>query len=394
VLAASAALAVSAAIWLGCLHFLYRPAAGEFRAPEAPSLRARGLAAHHLALWTDPDSRSAEIGRMRATCQEWDFMGRTFLVLGLADMALRDPGLESSCLQAIDAIVDETLHIEHERGFTFFLLPYGHDEASFIAKPPRSIFVDGEIALMMGARRLVREKPEYRGPMRERIEFMTSRMSGSPVLCAESYPDECWIFCNTAALAATRMSDILDGTDHSEFFRRWVATARRHLIEPRTGLLFSSFNLAGRPCDGPEGSSIWMAAHCLQLIDAEFARDQYARARQELGRSLLGFGYAREWPVSHVGPADVDSGAVVPVLGASPSASGLALMGAAAFDDGKFYGQLTASLNLAGFPSERGGRLRYCASNQVGDAVILYSTVLGPLWRKAGGPAEAEGARP
>jgi hypothetical protein len=95
-----------------------------------------------------------------------------------------------------------------------------------------------------------------------------------------------------------------------------------------------------------------------------------------------------------VGPADVDSGAVVPVLGASPSASGLALMGAAAFDDGKFYGQLTASLNLAGFPSERGGRLRYCASNQVGDAVILYSTVLGPLWRKAGGPAEAEGARP
>ena len=39
-----------------------------------------------------------------------------------------------------------------------------------------------------------------------------------------------------------------------------------------------------------------MTAHCLQLIDEEFAADQYRRARKELGRELLGFGYAREWP--------------------------------------------------------------------------------------------------
>jgi hypothetical protein len=26
--------------------------------------------------------------------------------------------------------------------------------------------------------------------------------------------------------------------------------------------------------------------------------------------------------------------------------------------------------------------VRYCASNQVGDAVLLYASVLGPVWEK------------
>ena len=82
------------------------------------------------------------------------------------------------------------------------------------------------------------------------------------------------------------MSDRLDGTDHSAFFQRWLRTAKQKLVDPGTGLLVSSFTLEGRPQDGPEGSSIWMSAHCLQLIDEDFAADQYRRAKKELGREL------------------------------------------------------------------------------------------------------------
>jgi hypothetical protein len=376
------ALSLAAAVWLPCLHLFYRPKPGDGLGSARPSPMARKLAARHLELWTDPALRAGEIGRMRATCQEWDFMGRTFLVLALTNMAMRDPAERPRCLAAADAIIEETIRIEKERGFTFFLMDYGRNQERFVEKPPRSIFVDGEIALMLGARRLVEEQPAYRAPMQERIAVMAERMGRAPVMCAESYPDECWMFCNTAALAAMRMSDALDSTDHRELFKKWLAAAREELVEPRTGLLVSSFNLRGGVCDGPEGSSIWMAAHCLQLVDEDFARDQYARARRELGRSLLGFGYAREWPVSLVGPRDVDSGLVVPVLEASPSSSGLALMGAAAFGDADFHRRLVTSLELGGYPRERGGKLKYCASNQVGDAVILYSLVLGPLWEK------------
>jgi hypothetical protein len=39
-------------------------------------------------------------------------------------------------------------------------------------------------------------------------------------------------------------------------------------------------------------------------------------------------------------------------------------------------------LNFAAFPSRRGNRLKYCASNQVGDAALLYAATLGPMWEK------------
>ena len=57
-------------------------------------------------------------------------------------------------------------------------------------------------------------------------------------------------------------------------------------------------------------------------------------------------------------------------------------MGAAAFDDRGFLHELVTSLQLAAFPLEWDGKLKYCASNQVGDAVLLYALVQGPLWKR------------
>ena len=103
---------------------------------------------------------------------------------------------------------------------------------------------------------------------------------------------------------------------------------------------------------------------------------------------MLGFGYAREWPVSWVGPEDVDSGPVVPGLGISAGSSGLALLGSRAFDDNGVFPRTSTPMDFAAFPTlSAEGRLRYCASNQVGDAVLLYSAVCGPLWNKVRKPA-------
>jgi hypothetical protein len=211
---------------------------------------------------------------------------------------------------------------------------------------------------------------------------MIGYMQRSPVLSGESYPNECWTFCNSVALAAITISDVLDGRDHSDFCRKWVQTAKRELVDRETGLLVSSYTFDGYPNDGPEGSTIWMVSHCLLLVDEEFARDQYSRAKKELALDLLGFGFAREWPRSWKGPLDVDAGPVIPVFGISPSSSGLAFIAASAFDDMDFLEKLTASLNLGGFATEKEGRLTYCAANQVGEAVILYSMTFGPVWQR------------
>ncbi len=378
-LRALAALALAAAAWLPVLHLFYATDVTAILRHDTVHPMARQLAAHHLRLWADDSLREREVARMRASNAEWDFMGRSFLVWGLANLALRDPSVRDEALDVIDRILDETLRLEAERGPLHFLMAYARLKP-FRQDPPRSLFVDGEIALMLAARRLVQEHPPYQPLLAERVRVIADRMGRGPVLCAESYPDECWTFCNTVALAALRASDALDGTDHASFLRRWVEMAKARLIHPATGLLVSSFSLDGRHLDGPEGSSLWMAAHCLQVVDADFAADQYARARRELGRTTLGFGYAREWPDAWVGPKDIDSGPVIPFLEISPGSSGLAILGASAFRDTIFLRSLLATLDMAAFPTRDGNGLRYAASNPVGDAVLFYASVTGPLW--------------
>jgi len=377
----SLALALAAAIWLPSVHLFFRNAEGSFRCTNGMSPKARQLAARHLLMWTDPQLKNQEVERMRRSNAEWDFMGRSFLVWSLAEMGLREPSQKAAYLQVMDQIIEETIQLERDQGIYVFLMGYAKSRP-YLVQPARSHFIDGEIALMLASRRMLEEKPEYRPMLTERVNQMVERMHKSKVLAAESYPDECWMFDHAVALAAIKLADRLDGSDHRGLFQEWIATARRHLVHPGTGLLVSSFTTDGTHLDGPEGSSIWMTAHCLRLIDEDFARDQYARARKELGRDLIGFGYSREWPISWKGELDVDSGAVIPILGASPGGSGLAFVGASSFDDMNFLSKLHASLDFAAFPMRGHGGLKYCASNQAGDAAMLYATVLGPMWEK------------
>ena len=151
-------------------------------------------------------------------------------------------------------------------------------------------------------------------------------------------------------------------------------------MDPGTGLLVSSFTLDGRPKDGPEGSSIWMTAHCLQLIDEEFAADQYRRARKELGREVLGFSATPENGRSRGWGRKTWTRGRSSHPGRQCRVERAGLPGRRAFDDRAYFRGLQASVDFAAFPSEHEGRLRYCAGNQVGDAVLLYAAVLGPLW--------------
>lgn len=316
---------------------------------------------------------------MRASNAEWDFMGRSFLVWSLANIGLRDAAAKSTCLDTMDRIIAETLQLEQEHGMTLFLMSYAKTN-SYVVQPARSLFVDGEIALMLAARRLLEEKPEYQAPLTERVNLITDGLRRSPHLLLESYPNECWMFDHCVALAALRAADHLDGSDHTALINDWLKLAKAQLVHPESGLLASSFTAEGRILDGPEGSTLWMVAHCLQVLDEDLARDQYNRARKGLGETLLGFGYAHEWPESWHGPADVDSGPIIPVLNISAGSSGMAFIGATAFADREFLTALSATLDFAAFPARQDGALKYCASNQVGDAALLYAATLGPLW--------------
>jgi hypothetical protein len=378
---ALSAFSLATALWLPCLHLYFRKPLSDFYRPNGISPKARQLAARHLWLWTEPALRQNELRKMRATNAEWDFMGRTFLVWSLVNMGLRDPGLKEQYLPVIDQIIQETVKIQDQDGIYAFLMPYAKSRP-YVVAPARSLFLDGEIALMMGARRMLQEEPAYRRPMTDRLNLIEQRLRSNPLMAMESYPDECWTYDQAVALVAFKIADRLDGTDHSALCQQWISVAKAHLVDKTTGLLLSSYQLNGTAVYGPEGSTIWMVAHCLQAVDEAFARDQYERARKELGRITLGFGYGLEWPATWQGPIDVDSGMVIPGFNVSAGSSGMAFIAASSFQDWNFLQSLAATLDMAAFPSGEKGRLKYCASNQVGDAAILYAAVLGPLWDK------------
>ena len=372
-------------VWLPCMHFFFRPDINAYLCGNQDGIpvMTRKIAARHLRLWENPKNTSDDITKMRAINGEWDFMGRTFLVLSLANMALRESEKNEYYIKIIDRIITDTLKVEQEKGMYYFLLPYAR-ERNFITKPAHSIFIDGEIALMLASRRLLKENTKYKQMMTARIKQMVKQMKESPVLAAESYPDECWLFCNSIAIATIKIGEVLDANGNEEFIQDWLIKIKKYLVDSKTGLLCASYMVNGDLQQGPEGSSIWLAAHCLQLVDKTFALDQYKRAKKELACSLLGFGYAKEWPASYTGPADVDSGPIVPLIEASAGSSGLAFLGAGAFDDREYFQELLTSLNYGGFSIEKNGCLSYQASNQVGDSVLLYSMVVGPLWKKIG----------
>ncbi|MBN8233408.1 hypothetical protein JYK02_38410 [Corallococcus macrosporus] len=368
-------LVLAVAVWLPSLQFLFRP-----RNPEA---LAAALAFRQRTFSLQEQSADRDV--LQRTNPEWDLMVRTFSALSFANLALSEPARRAEHLAVVDALIARTRRDER-RAHDAFFLPYV-SAGAFKDPAGRSLFVDGELALMLAARQLVEPRSDYAPLLRERVDLITGQLERAPVLAAESYPDEGWTFCNTVALAALRLSDRVDGRDHGALLRRWVASARENLSDSRTGLLVSSFTYDGVTKDGPEGSTLWLAAHMLQVVDADFARDQYQRARAALLGQALGFTWAGEWPEAQaVAVQDIDSGPTIPWVNANAGSSGLALVGAAAFDDEEALDGLLTSLHFAAFPVHDDKGLRFAAGNPLADAVLLYALVEGPLWRLAQAP--------
>ena len=259
------ALVLAATIWLPTLHLWFRTTPDELRAP---------MVTGQLARWERPDRDG--LATLRRTNPEWDLMARTFAVLTFANQALRED--EPRYLRAIDAIIDDTVALEAAHGHRYFLLAYA-DRAPFLDVAQRSLFVDGELALMLAARQLVSADAARGAQLGARVDRVAGQLERGPALLGESYPDEAWVFCNAVALAAIRIADLTEGSDHADLIARWLASAKASLIDRGTGLLVSETTYAGQVQDGPEGSTIWLVADMLLVVDPAFARAQYARAR-------------------------------------------------------------------------------------------------------------------
>ena len=376
----------SACVVLPTIHLALRPPRATYtRVADAPPTMARELAAAQLAAW-DAGQRDVD----RQVNPEWDLGHHVFFALGLTNLAIdAPPDVRETYRLRVDAVIAEV----RARPPQHFHLPYFHREA-FKNGRGRSLFLDGEVLLMVAARLAVWPDHGRDAQLVDLARTVVAEMSAGPATMGESYPNECWMFDNTLALAALAVTGHVLGRPAEgaeDLTRRWLAAAPR-LTDSHTGLLVSSTTWHGETLDGPEGSSAFAVAHFLELVDPALAQDQYERAKRQLVVRPLGFAYAHEWPDPaqwgtdpmpvRAGKPDVDSGPVIPLVHAGAGASGMALLGASAFHDEALLAELVTSLELTAFPERKNGQLRFRATNGLGDAVMLYAMAQGPLWHQ------------
>jgi len=207
---------------------VYLPDADDYFGAGTPE-DVRHQLEHFYWVWDDPARAEAAHAKLREVNPEWDLISRTFLGYSLANIALKDATQRERALRRLDLVIHETVHVPWRE----FLLGSGH-ERPFVRAPARSVMVDGEVSLMIGLRRLVQDAPNYvyRQKRRELVRNCIEAIEANPMLVAECYPDECWLWCNPLALRSVKVFDILENEDHSDLFERWPKTARDNFTAP------------------------------------------------------------------------------------------------------------------------------------------------------------------
>ncbi len=372
-------LATASTAVVGLVGAITLPIMGLFATGPSADERAEALLASNEAAWQDQEHT---VAALHAANPEFDLLWRMFTVLAACDRAIAHPEEADRWLALADSMIRDTDAIASERGQRHFLLGYA-DHRAWLQPAAGSLFVDGEVAMMVAARRAIRDEPW----LAELGQTWTHRVEQDFALAGEglpeSYPNEAWAFCITTALLSLHINDVVDGTDHGALIAAYTDRMRTNLIDENTGLIGSDWAVSGDALDGTEGSSVWWVSTGLLLLDPDLAAAQYTGAQDALLGGLPGMAWSREWP-GDAQSSDIDSGPIVPFFNASPAASGFALVAASAHGDDATRARLVRAIRASDVLLTLDPRLSQMAEAPMGDAILQVGLGFGPLWERVG----------
>ncbi|WBA43488.1 hypothetical protein [Hymenobacter canadensis] len=303
---------------------------------------------------------------------EWALFSLSFTAYALASRAQQQPALRPEAARYVAQAVAQALQPPIRSAF---------EPMAATASPidtTGSVLYLGHLNLMLGCLRQLDPATRYSG-LHDTLSGALYRRYGRALGgCLESYAGQRWVPDNTVALASLALHSQLTGSPYHRAARRWVARARQHYLDPKTGVLASQVDAQGQPQEEARGSMVGWSIWFLARFDPEFARQQYQRYQQHFSTNLGVLRLYRERAGAYTTSAgDLDSGPLL--LGYSMPANAFAFADAVALHDQRNAQRLHRLIALGRRSVESPTELRYAVRfldlpvSPLAEALLLYA---------------------
>jgi len=307
---------------------------------------------------------------------EWLFGSYVMAGIGFGQLISEQPEMASMALPLMERCITRILD-DDVRCF---------DSASWKNDPIETLdSLDDHHAAYLGYLNVLLGLYRYHAPHNRYAELhdritasLVRRLKASDILLLQTYPAEVYPVDNCAVVGSIGLHARSTQSDHDALLKEWVASCRKHYIDPDTGLLIQAISYpGGGPVDYGRGSGTALGSFFINFADARLSADLSKAMHDHLFGTVLGFGGMREYvPEVEFPRVDIDSGPII--LDYGLSATGFALSGAKTHGDYPMFRRLFATAWGAGAPMRKGDRLNFVTGASLGDAILFAMLTAQP----------------
>ncbi|WP_201981179.1 hypothetical protein [Hymenobacter rubidus] len=354
--------------------------------PNPAALRRK---AHYLErIIRTPEAEASELTALGNA--EWSLFSLSYAVYAFTNMAQLDSTFRPEAAHYTQLAIGKMLAGSGARAFR-------NPNAAIEADSITSVLYLGHLNLMLGCHRLLDSASPYRALHDSLSATLHRQLATAPNHCLASYPGGVWIPDNTVALASLQLHSELTGSPYRAFCQQWVAYARQHLTDPKTGLLLSKPATRHQEAEEPRGSHLGWSIFFLCRFAPAYAAEQYQRYQEQFSTNFGAIRLYHERAGSYETSAgDVDSGPLI--LGYSIPANAFAFGNAVALGDWRNAQRLRRVIRFGSreveTPEELHYRVRFVdlSVSPLAEALLLHAETMTP-WHGAPTAAAAPTAR-
>lgn len=297
---------------------------------------------------------------------EWALVTASMTASAITNIAFQFPETREDAIKEIEEIIKVVLS-EDLRKIGY--MTWDKDPLEKLSPYNTQIWYLAHLGMVLSSYKYCGGDDSYDSLHREINLAMVQALELAPIPYLETYPNETYSADNTVMYASIKLFDNLYGKDHSELYEKWISYSKDSMVDKKTGIIKSYIIPQSGPSFDSRGSWVGWMSFYLPIVDQEFARDQYTRAKKHFFSKAFGFKVCREFPKGVNAIGDVDSGPVI--FGASPSGTGFITGGAMHQKDYKSLNGFLTTAEFIGTSVSFGGKKHYLFSPLVGDAIML-----------------------